>query len=357
MLFRNDRAPYHFTWSKSPPRGKVFDVGYRDVANMQTLAKSIGGIILSPNRPKQHTINDDGIALIKRMFSKYGWIVRDQSNDYGIDLEIEIAEKSGLLPGLLFKVQVKTHDTIKFTDNTYIEYIKKDTYEYWLNFRVPVYVFVVDLENEQIFVSETIKNYRKMFERVKKNVPVKIIGDKALNLEFYDKRFVHSAMHHNKFRRLHEYSRFILEKYLAYLNLYERIQCSDKYLPMDYFADYFIEHIDYLEEIPIYIIHERNLGITELLNKFNNHPDIDIASIEFYKMREFADCILRIYIEIIFSLKLSFVEEDYYWKAKYKNLFEKLQSLPLPDKIDCNTVLMYYIQLLDRDFLNPSTFA
>jgi hypothetical protein len=90
-------------------------------------------------------IGNQGEHIVAEMLSKK-CIVRDvgQGKDTGIDLYCEILNDETLELSLHFFCQVKTVKG-KFKQNT----IRKEFYDYWGNQPVPVFLMVVEYENEK----------------------------------------------------------------------------------------------------------------------------------------------------------------------------------------------------------------
>jgi len=88
---------------------------------------------------------------VARVIKLFGWPCRLQKEaDLGIDAEIEIMEGDGSSSGNLIKVQIKTVDSIK-SDAEHAIYVDDRHIEYWKTFCLPILVFCVDLQDEQIY--------------------------------------------------------------------------------------------------------------------------------------------------------------------------------------------------------------
>lgn len=95
-----------------------------------------------PKRPVQHVVADRAVACVK-VAVPAEWIVREQTGDYGIDLEVELA--SATATGRSFKAQVKGHEHLTWRqDDKRLESIRASTLTYWRQLAVPVIVFSVD---------------------------------------------------------------------------------------------------------------------------------------------------------------------------------------------------------------------
>jgi len=104
-----------------------------------------------PIRDKKHVTAEQALNILKRALPK-PWICREQSSDYGIDVEIELA--GSYATGWIFKGQVKGHEKISWnTDGILLQQVRPTTLAYWRGMRVPVVLFVVDVGDERVFWS------------------------------------------------------------------------------------------------------------------------------------------------------------------------------------------------------------
>ena len=103
-----------------------------------------------PKRSPRHASGELGIATLKTLLPTQ-WIVREQlASDYGIDVEIEIAETH--VTGLLFKGQVRAKSPIVWrADNTFREAFSVGKLMYWRAIKLPVVLFLVDNERAEAF--------------------------------------------------------------------------------------------------------------------------------------------------------------------------------------------------------------
>lgn len=112
-----------------------------------------------PIRITQHKSESDSFAILMYKLKDLGIFRNLTSNDYGIDLEIEITDGNKVI-GKYFKAQVKSsRDLKKKADGTpTISGIKQSTLLYWteLSFYTHIIAFVVDLKTEQIYFSEPL---------------------------------------------------------------------------------------------------------------------------------------------------------------------------------------------------------
>ena len=112
-----------------------------------------------PKRTKQHRSEDRSLAILKYKLGDLG-IFRDQgTNDYGIDCELELVQ-GDQVTGRIVKAQVKSSDgvTPRKDGTPTVGGIKQSTLNYWCehSFNANVLAFLVDIENEDIYLSQPI---------------------------------------------------------------------------------------------------------------------------------------------------------------------------------------------------------
>jgi len=103
-----------------------------------------------PKRPSRHSSGERGIAILKLALPQ-AWILRNQSeSDYGIDVEIEIADEH--VSGVILKGQVRTKTPIAWRlDDTFREPFDSGKLLYWRTIQLPVVLFLVDNQAQEAF--------------------------------------------------------------------------------------------------------------------------------------------------------------------------------------------------------------
>lgn len=106
-----------------------------------------------PKRIDKHVTGEQAVAAVKLALPS-DWICREQTSDYGIDLEIEIVS-GGQLTGQCFKAQVKGHQTIDWNkgDAGFTQGIKASTKNYWSLLDSPVVLLLADTTTNGVFWS------------------------------------------------------------------------------------------------------------------------------------------------------------------------------------------------------------
>lgn len=108
-----------------------------------------------PTRSDAQIIGTKGERLVQGIFDEHErWIARQQTHDFGIDLEAELAEPSSTgqhIKGKLLKLQVKAHQTVKRKANHISVQIERSLLDYADAFRLPVILTVVCLDTHTVW--------------------------------------------------------------------------------------------------------------------------------------------------------------------------------------------------------------
>ncbi|MEC5128714.1 DUF4365 domain-containing protein [Verrucomicrobiales bacterium BCK34] len=88
-----------------------------------------------PKRPREHVIEEESRRFCRDLFPSQ-WVVREKSNDYGVDLEVEEFDENEEATGLIFYVQLKATDSSDQRDQAQVR-ISADKFKYWLGLDCP----------------------------------------------------------------------------------------------------------------------------------------------------------------------------------------------------------------------------
>ncbi|WKL50439.1 DUF4365 domain-containing protein [Flavobacterium pectinovorum] len=139
-----------------------------------------------PKRSKQHISESNSYKLFQSKIPN-NWIIRETTErDYGIDCYLELVNENNDLTGELVLIQLKSRQSIEWTtSDTYkISDIKISTTNYWNKFAVPVFIFLADIQAQEIyFLSVKFWIRRKFLEYSKqKKFPIEFEKDFIFNL-------------------------------------------------------------------------------------------------------------------------------------------------------------------------------
>jgi len=109
---------------------------------------------MSTRQYDSNTTGDTGVTIAQKRVEDYSWIFRRQNHaDFGIDAHVEVTDSNRNPTGSLVGVQVKSGPS-------YFQEEKNDGYifrpdeahvRYWLHHTLPVLIFLVDLESNDVF--------------------------------------------------------------------------------------------------------------------------------------------------------------------------------------------------------------
>ena len=114
-----------------------------------------------PQRADNHIRETAGYKVLESMIPAE-WMIRDVTErDYGIDCYIELVNADNRLTGEIAFVQMKSTDSIswRIKDNGFRFYkVEKSTTNYLSGFKIPTYIFLVDLSTKELFFL-SVKEY------------------------------------------------------------------------------------------------------------------------------------------------------------------------------------------------------
>lgn len=117
------------------------------------------------NLPKANETNETGnlaVTYVQTIIEQNHWIFRRQgeTNDFGIDAEIEIKDKN-MVTGKLCKCQVKGTQHLEWKDDSTTVQVKVSTFNLWRSTHLPVIVFLVDIKQKEVYWSIPLQHQPK----------------------------------------------------------------------------------------------------------------------------------------------------------------------------------------------------
>ncbi|HRG18683.1 MAG TPA: DUF4365 domain-containing protein [Flavobacterium lutivivi] len=106
-----------------------------------------------PKRVEQHISETASFKLFSSKIPD-SWIIRDiTERDYGIDCYLELVNDENELSGELALIQLKSKQSITWTKGDYYTLTGVDiaTSNYWYKFAVPVFIFLADIDTQELF--------------------------------------------------------------------------------------------------------------------------------------------------------------------------------------------------------------
>lgn len=190
-----------------------------------------------PERPKQHISET---ASFKLFASKVpdNWIIREVTErDYGIDCYIELVSDDNKLTGDLVLIQLKSRESINWTKDNYytISGIEMTTSNYWWQFAVPVFIFLADLENQNVYFI-SIHNYirQNFLEFVKqKSLSYKVQKDQVFETPQSLLRFRYQYSQETHRKQFENELLFFVSNYNHYVDFQEEHSNRDFHLGIE----------------------------------------------------------------------------------------------------------------------------
>lgn len=141
-----------------------------------------------PQRTLTHKIEASSWRILQST-APDEWIIREVSErDYGVDCYIEITTSTGAVTGQLVSVQLKGVEKLEWNDDgngkriTRSPQIKTSSARYWLGLPVPVFLFVADLSEEQVYFIAVDSEIRKQFGKLSKQDSITFELKDTLNI-------------------------------------------------------------------------------------------------------------------------------------------------------------------------------
>jgi hypothetical protein len=120
-----------------------------------------------PQRVDQHIAETISFKIFSSKIPD-NWIVRDLTGrDYGIDCYLEIVNENNELTGELALIQLKSVKAINWNERNEFNLpgIKISTSNYWFGFAVPVFIFITDIEKQDLYFTSVGYNIRRNFDQ------------------------------------------------------------------------------------------------------------------------------------------------------------------------------------------------
>lgn len=289
-----------------------------------------------PRRIKTHISESESFNILSKALPSE-WVIRELTErDYGIDLYVEIVRPDGCVTGDLVALQVKSTNKITFNKNNikYLNGIKRSTLNYWKGLPVPVFVFLVNLDDKNVYWCNIESDERNGYFKgdspfislqFEKNSNLSDLGMKYFMLTYiYEKRWP-------------EIENAIVKSLMSYNNLGPlMLMCTRKndteicsttiqYIIIEHYEHYTVLSRYLLNKKPKYLpewyarnieIHEENK--TEFTLNFSYQLIKEMLN---HFIGDYRDCILSAYVLVTENQK------DYFYKKK-PYIFSHLTKRP-----------------------------
>lgn len=280
-----------------------------------------------PQRAENHIRETLGYKVLETNIPS-NWIIRDVTErDYGIDCYLELVNSDNRLTGEIAFVQMKTTECIKWrkSDNGFKFYkVEKSTTNYLRGFKIPTYLFLVDLSSKELFFI-SVKEY--IFEHYDE-----YSNDGAFAYDFFHERDIFSVDSFIKsFRRNNRYDQFRNELQHFISNMEQYICFMNEHNNRDFFMQIEKEEMMFFESMEMNIsflqrFFETNNKLTstdELVRKGiekygNDYENTLFEGVLTDAFNEFKQSVLEL-VDIIISLITD--KERFYWMIEKPYVF------------------------------------
>lgn len=287
-----------------------------------------------PKRVLQHISETASFKLFSSKIPD-NWIIRDiTERDYGIDCYLELVNENNELSGELVLIQLKSKQTIPWTREDYytLTGIDISTSNYWYKFAVPVFIFLADIENQELFFVSVDYYIKRNFNEFRKQ---ETFNYKVLKSDKFEGK---DGIFNFKFHYYYQYSRQQFENeflfFLSNLQHFKDFQSEhdnrDYHLGIESTDLIFFEAMHrnyrflciYLNiKNPIPSIHELKMKSRE---KFKEEYHYELYE---HDLSEWVGEFEKLTLEILKGLK-SFLEgEMYYWMTVNLTVFNYVNNI------------------------------
>lgn len=305
-----------------------------------------------PTRSRQHIIEKKSLDILNSILPKE-WIIRHQStDDYGIDLEIEIVYPDGSVPGTFFKAQVKGTENLSVNANGEITIsgIKQTTLKYWINLNrhIHVIIFYVDIINEKIYWAPVFWQSCKLIDGSGSTKTVKFYHQ----LEKDPKSLIQLILNvvvENHYTRIHSFKWFIIN----FEKINEFVDWCDGADWGSLVDDAFFRML--LDEIRI-LCEEHTISKDAPTLKYNHWYNESVKkagdAVANFIAKIPIDYYLPILINNIEQIRISIIESKYYWERKDQTMYDLVSRLsPLE-----NNTKEYMIKWVEKNSRHIGTW-
>ena len=285
-----------------------------------------------PKRADNHIRETTGYKVLESVIPPE-WIIRCVTErDYGVDCYIELVDEHNNLTGEIAFVQMKATDAINWRLDNGVRFYKveKSTTNYLRSFRIPTYLFLVDLSTKELFFVSVKEYVAEHYDEY--------MANGTFAYEFYHDRdiftidaFLRSFRRNNKSDQFHnELQHFILdmEQYVRFMQDHNYRDCFLQIEPDEMIRfEAMHRNISFLQNhfgtnmrlTPIHVLYKNGE------NKYGEayeHTLYEGILTDFFD--EFKESVLEIFDKI---KELVTVKERYYWLMEERIIYKYIVNM------------------------------
>lgn len=308
---------------------------------------------------------ENSFGVLKQQLSMAGVFRVENQRDYGIDMDLEVANSKGLSTAKHIKLQVKSSYQNHVRENGHVSWggIKQSTLEYWAatSRRIPVVGVFVDLNESKVFVSDPLFWQATMLLDGKDIISKNHNSDKrtidfGINFDPIENvkrlRLISELCSIDEFVSSH---RWLLNNLYELLSLYEDSKACDLNMESEntnWFLD-FLQHSYKLCEWHRVLNLSSNKSI---LNQFctDRNATYDLVTNRFIYNK--LSGLLPILKEILEHFRTIILDGCYYWINTDPSYLKHVYKYRLPENLDyqsiCKTVHKGKKEISDAEFMS-----
>lgn len=188
-----------------------------------------------PQRADNHIKETAGNKILQN-FIPAEWIIRDVTErDYGIDCYLELVNKDHKLTGEVAFIQMKTTGKIgwrKSDDGFKFNDVDRKTTNYLKSFKIPTYLFLVDLSTEEMFFLSVKRCIQEHYKEYLKPGVFSYDFSHSRDL-FTVKRFVESFERDNLYEQFRNELQYFISNLHKYIDFMEEHCYRDCFMQID----------------------------------------------------------------------------------------------------------------------------
>ena len=287
-----------------------------------------------PIRHQTHKIESKSWTILRNQ-APDNWVVREVTErDYGIDSYIEIENRDGQITGEIFSGQLKGTEQISWKDDQTAVFsgIAQSTINYWMGLPMPVFLFVADLSESEVYFCAVRQQVRRNYGAFLKQ---KSFGFELCRVGLSSKEgnisFVAQYFREKFFERFRDYAREIIMRWQEHWDFIHYNQNRDCFLEVEEEKQLQLVHLYKCLQF-LANLHGLKWNVEDLNEAFDK--DMKDWNCDYYTFHEQTmDRLLQqlepIFIEVLEKTVLLIAnDEGDFWFIKERLLFTLAINLP-----------------------------
>ncbi len=291
-----------------------------------------------PKRPDTHIKESDSWKILQNTVPAR-WIIREVSErDYGIDCYVELVNNDGKVTGELLSVQLKGTEKIEWSETE--NKVKKSTFSgisietihYWMSLPVPVFLFVADLTDRNLYFAPVKNQVRSQYQKYLKQDSMSFkltdthkidrdIGLVVLLAHYFEEKY------HEKFV---SHIRTLIVHWQHYLEFIQSMQQLDCFMGAEPDEELLFVHIykTLYELSQLLSVKWENESLKDIIENDRKTWKDSYYMLHYQTFTDVLPSLEKIFFEIIDKTKNRLIEkEKEYWSVADPILYRMAQNL------------------------------